>query len=642
MSASLPDRTTAAGSGESSAGLQGGNFVSERLLWMFAAHTADRVYSDLPEARRLLLKFAERLESDPYPDSILRIGELQMKGNLSNQEHNYEEALDYLNQAYLLAEEEASHEVRVEVAADLLGPLLNLDRLLEAAELLDLTHQHVARQPTSRDWWLLTREGFLHLKWSSLDEALRSFTLAKSLRPTLTPIANTVKEAYYAALLDAGLGRVYGLGQELNRSIEAYERVIARCQVFGMHGRLAYHTLDLGRALMAANRRSEAEARFHETIALAGPRDKHAIASALANLGYYAMVDGEWEATARRFEEAEHNYRTSDQPSEGDLSMIYLWRARVERERGNHRGARAAFIDSFDLASSGGDRAQLAIVCAEVAEFHAEQREFEEAYEFRLLYEQIQSEVREAASAQRLSELELRHEVEQRRQEGEVLKLGKARLQLKALRAQMNPHFIFNALNSIQEFITSQQSTEAATHLAHFARLMRQILDYSEREMITLEEEVDFLRNYLNLNRSLRFKDVFDYEIVVDQELEDDLIGLPAMLVQPYVENALEHGVRLVPDGFIRITFSSPIEDDSQLVIEIEDNGQGRERAIASQGELEQAHRSMGTAITRHRLELLNQSQATEAAVVYEDLTHGDGTSAGTRVRISMPVHWLS
>lgn len=618
----------------------------ERLLRLLARHVTDQIYREPSAARALLVQWAEQLATFPEEDGELTVALLQARGNLANQEHQYQEAAELLDIALKRAADTGSRAQRVGVAADLIGPLLNLGQVREAASLLDVTRESVTRAPTVHDWWLLTREGFLHLNWSDLDEALRSFTLARQQRPALDPGRDSVKDAYYAGLLDAGLGRVYSLGGEPDRSIAAYENVLTRCAAFGMRGRLVYHTLDLGCALMDANRRAEAEERFAETIALAGPLDKHALAAASANLGYYAMADGRTGVARRRFDEAEHHYRTGGQSAESDLGKVYLWRAQLADALGEDDACLAALTTSLELAGAGGGREQLALVCREISDFYKRRGDFEEAYDYRVLYEGFEAEARDALSAQRLGEVELRHEVEQRRQEGEVMRLRAARLQLKALRAQMNPHFIFNALNSIQEFITSQQSTEAAVHLAHFARLMRQSLDYSERETITLEEEVDFLRNYLDLNRSLRFKDAFTYEIEVDDDLEDDLIGLPAMLVQPYVENALEHGVRVVSDGHVRVSFASPEGDDSQLLITVEDNGQGRARAAATRGgasgHASAPHRSMGTAITRHRLELLNQSRDTEAAVVYEDLTRADGSAAGTRVLISLPILWLT
>jgi len=149
--------------------------------------------------------------------------------------------------------------------------------------------------------------------------------------------------------------------------------------------------------------------------------------------------------------------------------------------------------------------------------------------------------------------LEAKYDFERRKQEAELLILQANRLQLKALRAQMNPHFLYNALNSIQNYITSNDMTHAAKYLAKFAKLMRQSLEYSDVEVISLEKEIAFLENYLFINEKLRFADRMSYRIKVDDDIEEDLIGVPAMIVQPYLENAIEHGLRSKKDGILAV-----------------------------------------------------------------------------------------
>ncbi|MCB0623626.1 MAG: histidine kinase, partial [Saprospiraceae bacterium] len=116
-----------------------------------------------------------------------------------------------------------------------------------------------------------------------------------------------------------------------------------------------------------------------------------------------------------------------------------------------------------------------------------------------------------------------------------------------------------------------------AKYLAKFAQLMRQSLEYSDLEIISLEKEIEFLEDYLFINEKLRFENRLEYEITVDDELEDDILGVPTMIVQPYVENAIEHGLRSRQHGRIRIDFS-PI-DDLNILCVVEDNGIGREAA---------------------------------------------------------------
>ena len=616
-----------------------------RVLERFARQVSDQVYTDPAGARRLVVQFGE-LVREGGEDAGLEARRLALLGNLANQAYDFEEAERLLREGLALAHQTGVARLAIELAADLAGPLLNLERVAAAAATVDdaLADLEAAEAGgvdlAAERWHLRTREGFLKLRLGDLEGALRSFTEARDGMPGPYEVAARGRDAYYAALLHAGRGRVFAAGGDNDRSIAAYADVVATCARANMRGRLPYHYLDLGRALMAAERREEASANFERAIAEAGERDRHAHASAAANLGYYAFVDGDLRRARSRFDEAEHHYLASGRPADADLSTVNLWRARVAQTDKDDPAAERSLAKALEHARAAEDHHQLASVYQEISDYYAERKAYEDAYDFRLRFEDARHDADESDHDERLSELELRHEVEERRREGELFKLKAARLQLKALRAQMNPHFIFNALNAIQEVMTSERSAEAAGHLAHFARLMRQSLDHSEREAITLEEEVDFLRNYLDLNRALRYGQPFEYELTVADDLEDDLIGLPAMLVQPYVENALEHGIRLVEAGRVTIAFSSPPDDEDVLRIVIADNGVGRAKAGARKALTKRSHRSMGTEITKNRLELLNRDKQTTTTVTYDDLVDGAGDPSGTRVTIELPILW--
>lgn len=210
-------------------------------------------------------------------------------------------------------------------------------------------------------------------------------------------------------------------------------------------------------------------------------------------------------------------------------------------------------------------------------------------------------------------------------------------LEQKALRLQMNPHFIFNALNSIQGLIGTQNETEARYYLAKFSRLMRQILDNSRKTTISLEEEKATLENYLLIEQFCN-GNRFDYEIIMDLETEPNYIELPPMMVQPYVENAIKHGFRFLEDkekrGKLSIHFT---ETEKGIVCEIKDNGIGREKAKEqAEKSMEGFHVSTGLNVTQERLDLLSEDKA-NYSVIIEDLKTDTGEAKGTKVRISIP-----
>lgn len=210
--------------------------------------------------------------------------------------------------------------------------------------------------------------------------------------------------------------------------------------------------------------------------------------------------------------------------------------------------------------------------------------------------------------------------------------------QLQALRSQMNPHFIFNSLNSILHFITTNDPETAHVYLSKFSKLIRAILEDSRSEFISLEEEVRVLGLYLELE-ALRFDNQFSYEIIIDPEIDLQTQQIPPMLLQPHVENAIKHGlIHTVPNGRLEIT----IQRQGEIIIcSIIDNGIGRERAQTLKQHSLHTHVSQGIGLTRDRIEILNSIHSEHYGVDINDLTDRDGISSGTRVdiRISSSSH---
>jgi LytS/YehU family sensor histidine kinase len=211
---------------------------------------------------------------------------------------------------------------------------------------------------------------------------------------------------------------------------------------------------------------------------------------------------------------------------------------------------------------------------------------------------------------------------EERRKTEFNRQLSETRMQ--ALRAQMNPHFIFNSLNSIQECVVTGKNDEAVSYLSKFSRLVRMILQNSSKEEITLSAEIDSINLYLEVE-SLRFSKDFSYVLEVDPVLETELIRMPPMLVQPFVENALWHGLaHKEGEKSLVVRFH---EWQNQLVCEVEDNGIGRNKAQLFS---HKNHQSVGMKNTSERLGLLGAN----ASVEIIDLP-GD---SGTKVILRIPV----
>lgn len=208
--------------------------------------------------------------------------------------------------------------------------------------------------------------------------------------------------------------------------------------------------------------------------------------------------------------------------------------------------------------------------------------------------------------------------------------------QLSALKAQMNPHFMFNALNSIQEFIILNEKKQANFYLGKFADLMRLTLDLSTKETISLDDELKILNLYLELE-NLRFEKNFTYAIHAN-EVENLLsIRIPAMIIQPYVENAVKHGL-LHRQGLKKLDINFLSTDNDTLICTIEDNGIGREKSKEINSLRRKHHTSFATGATQRRLELLNHGRESNIAVSFEDLYNSMGNALGTKVTVCIPL----
>ncbi|RYY28028.1 MAG: GAF domain-containing protein [Chitinophagaceae bacterium] len=211
-----------------------------------------------------------------------------------------------------------------------------------------------------------------------------------------------------------------------------------------------------------------------------------------------------------------------------------------------------------------------------------------------------------------------------------------AEIEMQALRAQMNPHFIFNCLNSINRYIVKSDQATASLYLTRFAKLIRLILDNSNNKNVILSNELEALRLYIEME-ALRFDKKFTYGITVHESVNTDSIEVPPLIIQPYVENAIWHGLlHKEEEGHLAITVTMLSENMIQCVIE--DNGIGRDKARELKSKSAITRKSLGMKLTENRLSLLNKYAELTASVDIIDLTGKEASSEGTRVILTIPV----
>jgi two-component system, LytTR family, sensor kinase len=594
-------------------------------------------YTNIHEAQRLLVEYHDTFTKQNDPELLV---EYHLNyAIVENQLYNYEVSNNHFERVLDIVDNEGNATQQAEVYIDYAGTLMNLNERDLALEYLNKARRHLESFPndtlTAR---LFCREGYLYWQLSDYDRATELFFKADKIITNLDAKKLTIKDLYFRILTYTGLGLVFEKTGDWSRCVTAYLQVVDLSEKAGISSRLAWHYLNVGKAYMAINDYDNAEAFFKKVNLLTDDLSQSARAYATANLGYCYYLSERFEDALELYTQAEQIYRQKTDDFE-NLSIVSRWIGLVYNVLDKPKWAESRLVESLVFAQQAQSARLQAVVCRDIGELYANRGDYKNAYEYEVLHNQFVKKYFEEQNSVKINELEFKYEAERRRKEAELLRLQATGLQLKALRAQMNPHFMFNALNSIQNYINTDNREFAAKYLAKFAKLMRSSLEYSEYEIISLENEVEFLTDYLYINQKLRFEDKLQYKVTVEEDLEEDLIGVPTMIVQPYIENAIEHGLRSKRGGMLKVDFK--LLDDNTILCSIEDNGIGRElaRKMQERDGYHLHHKSRGTSITEKRLEILHSSRKDKFSVTTIDLRDPlSNEPTGTRVEIKIPI----
>ncbi|MEL6719803.1 MAG: histidine kinase [Bacteroidota bacterium] len=596
-------------------------------------------YTDVKKAQTLLIEQQKLLQQWDYPD--LKLNYHIKTAIVENQLYNYYLAEIHFLQAIDLLDERGTTNQQVEAFIDYAGTCMNLGKMESAMNFLQKAEKKLQIFPDqSLSARLLCRQAYLNLHYANYSKALE-LLLESDKHISNIPNDLDVKDYYFLTLVYSGLGKIYEHNDEQELSVKSYLKVVNMCETMDMRSRLSWHYLNVGIGYMSLEDEESAEIYFRKAIDVTDDVSQHARASAYANLGHCYFEQKLYAEALELYNRAEYLYKEQSPKDFYNFSILDSWKAQLFAELGQRQKALKHFESAYAYAEIIEDYRQLSEVCKGLATFYADLNDFKTAYEYLAEHDKMDMLYSDQVQKRQRLELEVKYEAEKKQREAEMHQLRATQLQIKALRAQMNPHFLFNALNSIQHYITSNEVTFAAKYLSKFAKLMRRSLEYSEQEIISLEEEVEFLNNYMEINAKLRFGDRLDYRIHVDEEIEEDIIGVPTMIIQPYVENAIEHGLRPKENGLLTVRFEDREDEDIILCI-IEDNGVGRARATEMQqaSAKHQSHKSMGTKITETRLQLLHdQENAEEDFITTIDLIdEATDEALGTRVEVRIPI----
>ena len=355
----------------------------------------------------------------------------------------------------------------------------------------------------------------------------------------------------------------------------------------------------------------------------------------------------------------------------GNIGTIY-------RDKKEYKKAIKYYKESIKYSMEGEDWYNLSWLYKDISDMYVDLDDYKKAYENYVLHKQFSDSLETNKFNQGMAEARTRYETEKQEKELEILSYqlkqhkyflyGSAGLAIlviftgfllirqnrlnskrkisemnhkisemtqKNLRQQMNPHFIFNTLNSIQYYMYQHDKISTNNYLTKFSSLIRKTLENSQHTSIPIKDEIDALELYLQLE-SLRFKEKFDFRINIDEDIDTLMYKIPTMLIQPYVENAICHGlINKDEKGFLYIGLKLL---DDRIECTIEDNGIGREAALEIKKQKNGNHNSLGTKITESRLNLVNALYGKNMKIDYTDLKDANGNPAGTKVVIHIPI----
>lgn len=556
-----------------------------------------------------------------------------------NQLYNYEQAESDLLHVIEFLDSIENPMTEIDVYLDMAAVCQNLKKLKDVNKYLQLATRQLEKNPNRHR--RLFADTISAALYCDLNDFVKSYEIVLRLEQDFKAMLSElpIKGVYYQTMVLSTTARIIR-NQNLDATAEKYTQIIEICEAFGLKSRLTYHYLHLGNTYLNIGDYEKAEKCYQNTIEVVDDVSQESRVNAYSNLGKCRLENHDFVKAIAHLTFAKRYWKSSQTSDYFNLSVNERYFSDLYFAMGKPDKAEKCLIKAMKYAEKSNNANQICQISLELSELYAEMKNFKEAYQYRIKYEEALSQYLEEAKIQDLERMELSYELDKQKKEAELERMNGVSLQNKALRAQMNPHFMSNLLNAIQSYVNAGDTRKASDSLSKFSVLMRNSLNYSDQETITLEEEVEFLTNYLELNQQLRYENRLDFRITFEDDLEEDLdfLEVPSMIIQPYVENAIEHGLKSISQGFLNIVFSQ--YDDDNIVCVIEDNGIGRALAGQRANNPMKNHRSMGTNITESRLKLLHENinQYVPEFIKIIDLYDKEGKAAGTRVEVIIPI----
>lgn len=433
---------------------------------------------------------------------------------------------------------------------------------------------------------------------------------------------------------------------------------------------------NLGEVLIEENRNNDALATFFDALRISKEaNDNLTVSMILNNIGCLYMNISETDSAYYYFRKvlAFNRGYVEDRL----ILVTYKYMALLEWENGNYKDMMNYFNKSLEIAKENNYIKERADIYSLLSEWYSKQKDFEKAFYYKNISTIINDSLFNETKSRQIKEIEAIYQNEKKQQEIKtlseqntinMLKLRTNRvlivslslfvtlimtvsillirqhklktreesllLERRLLRSQMNPHFIFNALSAIQNQVLQKPAIEAASYISGFAKLMRSILISSRNEVIALDTEIETITEYLSLQK-LRLSDKLQYNFSIDMPFDTSEVVVPPMLLQPFIENSVEHGIakKIVAEGNIWITFKAY---GQRLLISIEDDGVGLENN--GQENIDTRHKSLASKITHERMVALKKSFKKNFSYSITNRVNNDGKITGAIVSLDIPL----
>ncbi|MFN8359190.1 MAG: tetratricopeptide repeat protein [Candidatus Kapaibacterium sp.] len=598
----------------------------EQTIQEVLAHAERCMTSDRQESMRLAKVALERAESDN--DLPLVAHACRVITNLHMFTSRYIEAIGYCERAVELYRQSSDKHTLAQMLG-WLGIMYRsggkIDRALETQQ----ESLNFCREVQWKNGELLAlgNIGHIYFDTSNNDIALYYYLQAIAL-------AEEIGDKRILHLQLNNLGALYSKINEHHKSLDYYVRSLALRNELNDQRAVAASLGNIGEEYRYLGQFDKALDYQQRSLAIAQAEGNTSqVALALGNMGVIHESLGNQDLSFDLHRQALEVIEPLTDKQNYTLMLSHMGKLYFQRK--DYENALETLFQALVFAEENGGRDAQAAIHKVLSEVFEEQGDPKSALRHFKLYNQISHEVNHQAQQTSILLLEMRYGNQKAEKEKEELRRKLLQSEHKTLRAQINPHFMFNALNSIQHFLIQSDTEQANRFLSKFARLMRLIMENSRYTTVPLSDEIETITLYLELEK-LRFGDKFSYEIILDPAINSASIEIPPMLIQPYIENAIWHGI--LPrktGGSVKIGIT-PAED-GYFTCSIEDNGIGR-KASSEQKPFEQTkHRSSGMALIDERLNLLTETSGMKLWVEIQDATSDTKEPTGTLVTLHLP-----